>query len=302
MNLSTRQMRAFLQVARLGNFTRAAEQAHITQAGLSILVREMEKQLGCRLFDRTTRVVSLTPEGRRLLPVVERLVTDLDDVAAELGAAGDASRRTLCIAATPLVSSHLLPQVFTTFRQAHPQVSLRLFDADLRDVEAMVTAGDADMGLGFFFKAAAGLERTPVGRFHLMRVEPSGDEADGPAAVGTAPWSALRSAELIGLPAGNPIQKVIDQHLATIGRADAQRPAFNFFGTLISMVEAGFGSAVMPTFALAACRRHRVRTDVLVKPKVGLDFYRIAKRGAHETEAIQAFVATLEKALPALSG
>lgn len=88
MNLSTRQLRAFLQVARVGNFTRAAEQAHITQAGLSILIREMERQLGCRLFDRTTRVVSLTPAGRRLLPVVERMVTDLDDVAAELGAAG----------------------------------------------------------------------------------------------------------------------------------------------------------------------------------------------------------------------
>jgi len=301
MNLSTRQMRAFLQVARLGNFTRAAEQAHITQAGLSILIREMEKQLGCRLFDRTTRVVSLTPAGRRLLPVVERLLTDLDDVAAQLGAEGDEARQTLRIAATPLVSSHLLPQVFTTFREAHPQVSLRLFDADLRDVEAMVAAGDADMGLGFFFKAAAGLERTPVGRFHLMRVAPSTAAADEPPAVGTAPWSTLRTAELIGLPPGNPIQKVIDQHLATIGRADAQRPTFNFFGTLISMVEAGFGTAVMPTFALAACRRHRVRTDVLVKPKIGLDFYRIAKRGAHETEAMQAFVATLVKALPALS-
>ena len=301
MNLSTRQMRAFLQVARMGNFTRAAEQAHITQAGLSILIREMEKQLGCRLFDRTTRVVSLTPAGRRLLPVVERLVTDLDDVAAELGAEGDAARQTLRIAATPLVSSHLLPQVFTTFRAAHPQVSLRLFDADLRDVEAMVAAGDADVGLGFFFKAAAGLERTPVGRFHLMRVAPCDGDEEEPPAIGTAPWSALRSAELLGLPPGNPIQKVIDQHLATIGRADAQRPAFNFFGTLISMVEAGFGTAVMPTFALAACRRHRVRTDVLTKPKVGLDFFRITKRGAHETEAMQAFVATLEKALPALS-
>jgi DNA-binding transcriptional LysR family regulator len=239
MNLSTRQMRAFLQVARLGNFTRAAEQAHITQAGLSILIREMEKQLGCRLFDRTTRVVTLTPSGRRLLPVVERLVTDLDDVAAQLGAEGDEARQTLRIAATPLVSSHLLPQVFNTFRQAHPQVNLRLFDADLRDVEAMVTAGDADMGLGFFFKAAAGLERTPVGRFHLMRVASSAEEDDEAPAIGTAPWSALRTAELIGLPPGNPIQKVIDQHLvATIGRADAQRPTFNFFGTLISMVEA----------------------------------------------------------------
>ncbi|OAK65708.1 LysR family transcriptional regulator [Variovorax paradoxus] len=301
MNLSTRQMRAFLHVARIGNFTRAAEQAHITQAGLSILIREMEKQLGCRLFERTTRVVSLTPEGRRLLPVVERLMTDLDDVAAELGAAGDAARRTLRIAATPLVSSHLLPQVFSTFRAAHPQVSLRLFDADLRDVEAMVAAGDADMGLGFFFKAAPGLERTPVGRFQLMRVSRLDADADVPPGVGTAPWSSLRGAELVGLPPGNPIQKVIDQHLATIGRADAQRPAFNFFGTLISMVEAGFGTAVMPTFALAACRRHRVRTDVLAKPKVGLDFYRITKRGAHETEAMQAFVATLVKALPELS-
>ena len=318
MNHSTRQMRAFLHVARIGNFTRAAEQAHITQAGLSILVREMEKQLGCRLFDRTTRVVSLTPEGRRLLPVVERLVTDLDDVAAELGAAGDASRRTLRIAATPLVSSHLLPQVFNSFHAAHPQVSLRLFDADLRDVEAMVAAGDADMGLGFFFKAAPGLQRTPVGRFHLMRVAPVDGEEGGvghvshrghaphaqqnmPHAFGQAPWSALRGHDLIGLPPGNPIQKVIDPHLAAAGCADAQRPAFNFFGTLISMVEAGFGTAVMPTFALAACRRYRVRTDVLVKPKVGMDFYRIAKRGAHETEAMQAFVATLEKALPALS-
>lgn len=170
MNLSTRQMRAFLQVARIGNFTRAAEQAHITQAGLSILIREMEKQLGCRLFDRTTRMVSLTPAGRRLLPVVERLLTDLDDVAAELGAEGDAARQTLRIAATPLVSSHLLPWVFASFREAHPQVALRLFDADLRDVEAMVEAGDADLGLGFFFRAAPSLDRTPVGRFELMRV------------------------------------------------------------------------------------------------------------------------------------
>jgi DNA-binding transcriptional LysR family regulator len=65
MNLSMRQMRAFLHVARIGNFTRAAERAHMTQAGLSTLVREMERQLGARLFDRTTRMVSLTTAGRR---------------------------------------------------------------------------------------------------------------------------------------------------------------------------------------------------------------------------------------------
>lgn len=294
--MSLRQMRAFLHVARIGNFTRAAEQAHMTQAGLSTLVREMERQLGCRLFDRTTRMVGLTAAGRKLLPVVERVVTDLDDVTARLGSEGDQARQTLRIAATPLVSSNLLPQVFHQFRLSHPAVSVKLFDADLRDVEAMVTAGEADMGLGFFFKTVTGLDRTSVGRFHLMRVAPADAEA-ATLATGTAPWSSLRQADLLGLPQSNPIQKVIDVHLAAIGRADTARPAFNFFGTLISMVEASFGTAVMPTFALAACRRHRVRTDVLVKPKVGIDFYRISKRGSAETEAMRAFTQVLAKAL-----
>ncbi|RST49700.1 LysR family transcriptional regulator [Variovorax sp. MHTC-1] len=295
MNLSVRQMRAFLHVARIGNFTRAAEQAHMTQAGLSTLVREMERQLGCRLFDRTTRMVVLTAAGRRLLPVVERVLTELDDVAAHLGAEGDQARQTLRIAATPLVSSNLLPQVFGRFRESHPAIQLKLFDADLRDVEAMVAGGEADMGLGFFFKAAPGLGRKPVGRFQLMRVAPAGTDEAPP--LGSVPWSSLRSAPLLGLPQSNPIQKVIDVHLGAIGRADAERPAFNFFGTLISMVEAGFGTAVMPTFALAACRRHRVRTDLLVKPKVGIDFYRVTRRGTAETEAMQAFTQALKVAL-----
>ncbi|WP_077002388.1 LysR family transcriptional regulator [Variovorax sp. KK3] len=311
MNLSMRQMRAFLHVARIGNFTRAAEQAHMTQAGLSTLVREMERQMGARLFDRTTRMVVLTAAGRRLLPVVERVLGDLDEVTSRLGAEGDEARQTLRIAATPLVSSHLLPQVFAGFRDDHPRIRLKLFDADLRDVEAMVAAGEADMGLGFFFKAAPGLDRMPVGRFQLMRVAPAGaDEswrtsgrAPGRATgrVGSVPWTTLRGSELLGLPPDNPIQKLIDKHLAAIGQADPARPAFNFFGTLISMVEAGFGIAVMPTFALAACERHAVRTALLVRPKVELDFYRITRRGVHESEAMQAFCRTLVEALPALS-
>ncbi|MBT2323822.1 LysR family transcriptional regulator [Variovorax paradoxus] len=295
MNLSVRQMRAFLHVARIGNFTRAAEQAHMTQAGLSTLVREMERQLGVRLFDRTTRMVGLTAAGRRLLPVVERVLTELDDVTAHLGAEGDQARQTLRVAATPLVSSNLLPQVFGRFRESHPAIQLKLFDAALGDVQAMVASGEADMGLGFFFKAAPGLDRKPVGRFQLMRVAPLGAEKAPP--LGSAPWSALRSAPLLGLPQSNPIQKMIDVHLGAIGRADADRPTFNFFGTLISMVEAGFGTAVMPSFALAACRRHRVRTDLLVKPKVGIDFYRVTRRGTAETEAMQAFTKALAEAL-----
>ncbi len=298
MNISTRQMRAFLSVMRTGSFTRAAEQAHMTQAGLSLLIRELENQLGARLFDRTTRSVVPTAAGRRLAPVVERALLELDNVTGEIGAQGLAARRQLRIAATPLVSSHLLPQVLAGFAKDHPDTRLTLLDGSLSDVEAAVAGGEADLGLGFFFARTPGLLRQPIGRFALMRVTPADTLAASP---GRVPWRALGGARRIGLPPGNPIQKTIDAQLARLGIAYDESHAVHFFGTLIAMVEAGFGTAIMPTFALAACRRYRVRTDILTQPRTTLGFYRITQRGAGESEAMTAFTRRLSDELPAMS-
>lgn len=298
MNLTTRQMRAFRQVARTGSFTRAAELTHMTQAGLSILIRELERQLGARLFDRTTRAVQLTAAGRRLAPVVERVLAELDSVTQEIGILGDAARQNLRIAATPLVSSQLLPQLLAMFRQAQPHVQVHLLDAALEDVEKAVLADEADLGLGFFFKAAPGLVRTEVASFQLMRVTAAEGTKRG---VGRVPWSALKSAQLIGLPAGNPIQKVIDAQLGKLNIVNPEGQSVSFFGTLIAMVEAGFGTAVMPTFAMAACKRHQVNADLLSSPKVELAFYSITKRGTKDSEAIGAFVDLLKLRLPFMS-
>lgn len=299
MNLTTRQMRVFLHVIRTGSFTRAAEQAHMTQAGLSILVREMERQLGARLFDRTTRAVQPTAAGRRLAPVVERVLIELDGVTQEIGGLADTARRNLRIAATPLVSSQLLPRLLALFRDSHPHVQVRLLDASLEDVERAVLDDEADLGLGFFFKASPGLARTPVGRFPFMRVTPAKGAV---RATGRVPWSSLKSAQLIGLPVDNPIQKSINAHLARLGISPGDAPSVSFFSTLISMVEAGFGTAVMPTFALAACKRHDVQCDVLVSPKAELAFYQITKRGVRDAQALEAFSALLRDRLPSMSG
>ncbi len=299
MNLSYRQLQVFLHVARIGNFTRAAEKVHMTQAGLSIMIREMEKQLDCRLFDRTTRVVVLTEAGRDLLPVAQRVVAELDAVVSHLGEAGRRSRQTLRIAATPLISSNILPRVFHLFRQSHPHVELRLFDADLTQVEAMVASGEADFGLGFFFKQVPGLERTPVGKFRLMRVAAA--DATQSKVVGSTPWSSLKDVPLIGLPVLNPIQKLIETQLEKIGRGNEDRPNFNLFETLIAMVEAGMGDGVIPSFALMACMRHRVSADLLIKPAVSIDFYQVTRRGFKENETMWAFRKTLVEALPSIS-
>jgi DNA-binding transcriptional LysR family regulator len=291
-------MRAFLHVSRTGSFTRAAELAHMTQAGLSLLVREMERQLGARLFDRTTRAVQLTAAGRRMAPVVERVLLELDGITEEIGVLGDTARQQLRIAATPLVSSQLLPRLLASFGTAHPRIGLKLLDGSLEQVGAMVAAGEADLGLGFFFRQTAGLARTPVAKFPLMRVSKAQTQ---PQSAGRATWTSLHGSTLIGLPPGNPIQKVIDAQLSKLGLIDGASASVGFFSTLISMVEAGFGTAVMPSFAMSACRRHNVKVDLLTGPKVELTFYRITKRGVAETDAMAAFAQMLADQLPSMS-
>lgn len=300
MNLSMRQMRAFLFVAQTGSFTRAAERAHMTQAGLSILVREVEKQLGARMFDRTTRAVQLTDAGRRFAVVAESVMQQLDHATAEVNALGQLSRQQLRIAATPLVSAHLLPQLLARFGQEHPGVRVKLLDSDLPGVQGLVESGMADLGLGFFFKVASGLVRQRIADFPLMKVSPADKP---PEMLGRAAWSALRAAPLITLPSDNPIQRAIDQHMRKLGIVpdeDASQTV-SFFATQISMVEAGFGCAVIPTFAVAACKRHRVRIEILGSPQIKLGFYRVARRGAAETDAMKAFDEAVAHHLPSMS-
>ena len=293
MNLSMRQMRAFLHVARTGNFTRAAERAHMTQAGLSILVREVERQIGARLFDRTTRAVQLTDAGRRFVVVAESVLQQLDDATAEVGELGRPARQQLRVAATPLVSSHLLPQLLADFRDA-PRRRARPADRQ----QPAGRAGPRRVRrrrprAGLLLPRHAGPGAPPRRRLPAHEGLAGGRAAG--ARSGARRWASLRSVPLITLPSDNPIQRAIDQQLDALGIERDEASSVSFLATLISMVEAGFGTAVMPTFAVAACRRHRVRLDLLGSPTVKLGFYRITRRGAAESDAMKAFSDALAK-------
>ena len=93
MNITSRQLKAFLLTARHQSFSRAAERLFITQSGMSVLVRELEDQLGFRLFDRTTRRVTLTEFGTRFLPIayansnaaIRSINPELEDAVRILG-------------------------------------------------------------------------------------------------------------------------------------------------------------------------------------------------------------------------
>lgn len=286
MNLSQRQIRAFLAIARLQSITRAAEELHITQAGLSSMLRDIETQLGCRLFDRTTRAVSSTLQGRAFVPVAERVLADLDGAAATLGRLSVSRQRTLSIGATPLVASCLLPAACAQFTSAWPDVDVEVHDLDRAQIQERVKDGRIDVGYGVFLEAASGVRRVPLLKTELVLIGPMTAPSKKKARTR---WRDIGGLTLIGLPIENPIQKLVDSHLAVIERGNEPRRAFNHLLTVLAMVEAGVGCAILPAFAAAALGRYKLRVQRIEEPTVSLEFFEITKKGAQVASMTRPF-------------
>ena len=149
MDFSSRQLRAFHLIARHRSFARAAEELLITPSGLSVLIRELERQLGFRLFDRTTRQVTLTAFGSELIAVTEPSLGSLDAAMSRIGQSAKGRERWISIGTTPWLAANVLPSAIKQFRQRRPDLHIRLFDGWLDEIQQRVQSGKLDMGVGF---------------------------------------------------------------------------------------------------------------------------------------------------------
>jgi DNA-binding transcriptional LysR family regulator len=125
MNLTLRQIRAFVLVARSGSFTGAAKSMHLTQSALSQLIRELETSLNTRLVDRTTRSVSLTAPGNEFLASAQRILDDLEQAVGNVDKLV-AKQRGRVVVSLPVVLGSNLPPVLAKFRRAYPGIELAL--------------------------------------------------------------------------------------------------------------------------------------------------------------------------------
>jgi DNA-binding transcriptional LysR family regulator len=307
MNLSQRQLQAFLEVARLGSFTRAAERLNITQSGLSAMTRDLETQLNCRLFDRTTRSVALTAAGTQLVPVAARVLAEIESVSDSINQISTRARQTLTVGATPLIAASVFPAACEAFSRQYPDINLRVRDLSRQQIQDGVASGVLDLGFGAFFKPASGIERIALADFPLAYLSPTSAAVTGRTSgtrstrMKRTRWTELRNKPLIGLPPENPVQQMIEEHLKRIGRADEERPVYENFQTVLAMVESGFGVAVLPSFVASACRRYRVQMSILVEPLVPLSFYQITKKGRITADGTAALAMALKSVFEAQS-
>jgi DNA-binding transcriptional LysR family regulator len=287
MNISTRQLKAFVSAARHRSFSRAADEVFMTQSGLSVLIRELEAQIGFRLFNRTTRQVSLTEYGSRFLAAATQHLGGLEGVIAEITQASTEASRWISVGAPPLTCAHFLPEAIAQFRKKEPAFRIRLFDGDLPTVAAMVRAGELDIGLGMYIKPLPELAATPLMSLPLDAVWPAPAQ---PARRKTAKWIDLSQQTLIGLPLDNPLQQLISKTLQAVHHRRPADIVVNYLETEIGLVEAGEGVTVVPGWARQVCRNRNVVVTQLVDPIVDVTLYQIHARSRKVGSGVTRFM------------
>ena len=298
MEFTSRQLRAFHLVAHHLSFARAAEALFITPSGLSVLIRELERQLCFRLFDRTTRQVTLTPQGRELLAVTRSTLPTLDGAMSRIAHAEKGKARSITVGTTPWLAAHVLPPAIKAFREARPELRIGIFDGSFGAIARRVEAGKLDFGLGIY-KRMPGLRRAPFFRFSLMVIR--ADRDGTPDRVSTR-WSALNGETLISVTANDHHQQLIDAQLAKAGIVCRRGQTVNLLDTQIGLVEAEQGIAVIPSFALPACRNRKVSMSKLVEPLVTLEFYEISSVARKLPAEASEFSAFLKKYIARWAG
>jgi len=128
--LDSRQLLAFVTVARTGRFIRAAEELHLTQSAVSHAIRSLEHEIGCKLFERGGARVRLTPAGEILRQHAERILADMAHARTELEPGRHRSPERLHIGASATACRLLLPPVLHEFRRRHPDCVLTVEPGD----------------------------------------------------------------------------------------------------------------------------------------------------------------------------
>lgn len=138
----------FLEVARLGSVSRAAERLYVTQPTLTARLHALERELGTPLFVRARQGMRLTDAGRAFLPYAERAVRALQEGRRAIQEVGNASAGQLLLAAAPAVSTYILPSVLESFVAQHPRVEVAVRTGHSEDVLQMVLKDEVQVGLG----------------------------------------------------------------------------------------------------------------------------------------------------------
>jgi DNA-binding transcriptional LysR family regulator len=290
-------LRAFITAAELHSFAAAAKALHLSVPAFSRRISNLEARLGVRLFDRTTRSMELTQLGGRFLREITGVVADLDRSVLGLRDAAQLEVGDVTIGCVFSAVHHFLPPVIETYRARHPNVLVRIIEQGADGVFASVKQGEADFGINYIGMQEADVTFTPLLKEPYV-LACRADHALG--ARRTVRWDELAAWDQVRVSRASRNRVFIDQALADLPALPRPVCEVQHVSTLIGLVEAGLGVAIVPQ--LTVPRRPASVVGIPLEPAVTRTIGLIQRVGRTLSPAADAFAKLLVVASRTRSG
>ena len=258
------QLRYVVAVSRAGNFSRAAEQCHVSQPSLSQQILKLEEELGERLFERMKREAKLTPHGEAFLPRAVKILEEVDAARREASDARRLLRGRLIVGVLPTIAPYLLPEVLVTFAEKFPGVEIVVHEDTTARLLRLAQAYEIDFALASRPIQDERMEVKDLFTEELRLALPRGHRLTRKRTVRLAdlekePFIVMKEGHCLG-----------DQVLNFCERRDL-KPIINFrsaqLETIQALVRSGVGISLIPAMAARSERKDLPEYRSLLAPK-----------------------------------
>jgi len=283
MKLALSDLEAFVAVADLASFRKAADSVHLSQPALSRRVAKLERVLGVRLFDRTTRSVGLTAVGREFAAKARALLTELESLLA-MGDVAATRSGEVTVACVPSAAYYFLPELIGRYHERFPGIRVRIIDEGANTVLGAVVGGEADFGINFIGSQDPDVDFQPILEEPFVVVCRRDHSLTHKRSV---TWAELGRHDYMTVSKSSGNRLLIDLALARMSERPRWFYEVRHVSTLLGLVEAGLGVTAVPRLAMPQAGHPTLAAVPLVEPTVTRTVGLIRRRGRSLPPAAQ---------------
>lgn len=291
------QLTTFLEVAKLGSFSRAGQKVYRSQSAVSAQIRQLEHEYGDRLLDRSGKDVTLTPAGRVIFAYAERLLQLRDQSRMAVADQGATPRGTLRIGANEATCLYVLPDVFAKYTGLYPGVQISIYRNFTYKIVEKLEGGSLDVGIVTLPVKSARLKVFPIFRDQLFWMVSSQSSL---AKDQVLPLSEIAKQPLL-LPKTGYTRRVMDRLLKPYASQLRIRMELPSVGMIKSFVAAGLGvTLISASFARDQVLAGRVKLVAHRGEELWRELGIAYRRDRTQSRATSSFISTVRQMAPVL--
>ena len=273
-NINLKLLHVFLLVAEQSSFRRAAERSHRSLSAVSMQIKQLESQLGVALFHRTTRRVELTQDGEHLLICARRALAELETGLLQIRESVNMQHGQLSISCVPTIAATRLPRILAAFQKDRPGIAVHVRELLSGEVIESVRRREVDFGVGPRVPAVADFHFRPILTDEIYALVPATYRLPRKKGISLEELSRL---PILKLSTTTGLRAYVDTALKARRLTLETKYEVMQVHTLIAMVEAGLGAAILPRVSVPA--NTRMQAVAIIDPALSREICIITLRG-----------------------